>query len=138
MSDTLIHHGIKGQIWGVRRYQNEDGSRTDVGRQHENALKRYNRSVTGVIRPESEQRGRSSVTGVIRSEPSTNNGASVSGVIRPESSTNNRASVTGVIRPKTDKNSIPAEEEKDNSKISAKKTKTIANGKNWVAGFFKP
>lgn len=27
----LAHHGIKGQKWGVRRYQNEDGSYTDEG-----------------------------------------------------------------------------------------------------------
>lgn len=27
----LAHHGIKGQKWGVRRYQNEDGSLTDEG-----------------------------------------------------------------------------------------------------------
>lgn len=27
----LAHHGIKGQRWGVRRYQNEDGSYTDEG-----------------------------------------------------------------------------------------------------------
>jgi len=28
----LYHHGIKGQKWGVRRYQNQDGSYTDEGR----------------------------------------------------------------------------------------------------------
>ena len=30
--DTLAHHGIKGQKWGVRRYQNADGSFTDAGK----------------------------------------------------------------------------------------------------------
>ena len=28
----LAHHGIKGQKWGVRRYQNPDGSYTDEGK----------------------------------------------------------------------------------------------------------
>ena len=31
--DYLAHHGIKGQKWGVRRYQNGDGSLTPEGRQ---------------------------------------------------------------------------------------------------------
>lgn len=32
--NTLYHHGIKGQKWGLRRYQNEDGSLTSEGRRH--------------------------------------------------------------------------------------------------------
>ena len=30
--DFLAHYGVKGQEWGVRRYQNEDGSLTPEGR----------------------------------------------------------------------------------------------------------
>lgn len=30
--EELYHHGIDGQHWGVRRYQNEDGSLTPEGR----------------------------------------------------------------------------------------------------------
>jgi hypothetical protein len=30
--DYLVHYGIKGQKWGIRRYQNEDGTLTAAGR----------------------------------------------------------------------------------------------------------
>lgn len=30
--DYLEHHGIKGQRWGIRRYQNPDGSLTEAGK----------------------------------------------------------------------------------------------------------
>lgn len=40
----LAHHGIKGQKWGVRRYQNTDGSLTAVGK------KRYAQTADGSYR----------------------------------------------------------------------------------------
>lgn len=33
MSEYLIHHGTKGMKWGVRKYQNADGSLTPAGKQ---------------------------------------------------------------------------------------------------------
>lgn len=39
-SDYLMHFGIKGQKWGVRRFQNPDGTLTEAGK------KRYSPSTT--------------------------------------------------------------------------------------------
>ena len=35
LKNYLEHHGVKGQKWGVRRYQNKDGSLTKEGRKRE-------------------------------------------------------------------------------------------------------
>ena len=35
MNNNLQHHGIKGQKWGVRRFQNKDGSLTLAGRKRQ-------------------------------------------------------------------------------------------------------
>lgn len=34
METYLAHHGILGMKWGIRRYQNEDGTLTEAGKKH--------------------------------------------------------------------------------------------------------
>ncbi len=41
--EELQHHGIKGQKWGVRRYQNEDGSLTAKGKQRYGTQENFER-----------------------------------------------------------------------------------------------
>lgn len=59
-SKVLMHYGIKGQKWGIRRYQNEDGSYTPAGR------KRMQKQVDRIV---AKQRSR----GVRRSTAHTSN-----------------------------------------------------------------
>lgn len=38
-TNYLVHHGVKGQRWGIRRYQNPDGSLTAEGKRKLNTYK---------------------------------------------------------------------------------------------------
>ena len=44
---VLIHHGIKGQKWGIRRFQNKDGSLTTAGKKRVAKLESQYISLTG-------------------------------------------------------------------------------------------
>ena len=52
--DYLTHHGIKGQKWGVRRFENEDGSLTPAGKaryaDYDGPLSRKKRKVVRDLR----------------------------------------------------------------------------------------
>lgn len=40
-STELCHHGIKGQKWGIRRFQNKDGTRTAAGKAREKEQRKH-------------------------------------------------------------------------------------------------
>lgn len=50
--EYLEHYGIKGQKWGIRRYQNEDGTLTAEGRKRYDQMEKWENSKSGQRRIE--------------------------------------------------------------------------------------
>ena len=46
--NELYHHGIKGQKWGVRRYQNADGTYTQAGKKRRDTTEGYSYKKTSL------------------------------------------------------------------------------------------
>lgn len=71
-STHLAHHGVSGQKWGVRRFQNSDGSLTELGRQRLGyTVKAVKSGITGVVK-KTYALGKNTALGTVRSAKKVN------------------------------------------------------------------
>ena len=54
--DSLAHYGVKGMKWGVRRYQNKDGSYTNAGKHRRRSQNSSDYEETRSLRRKSSKR----------------------------------------------------------------------------------
>ena len=50
--NVICHHGIEGQKWGIRRYQNNDGTYTSAGKERKYEHVEQNKASSGLTRRE--------------------------------------------------------------------------------------
>lgn len=67
--DYLDHHGIQGQKWGVRRYQNEDGSLTAAGKRR--IKQEFSKRLDSDIEYEKKLNSELSKKGIVRNKNGT-------------------------------------------------------------------
>lgn len=124
MYGYLIHHGIKGQKWGVRRFQNSDGSLTPAGRERYSTGK-YARKV----RKDAESRVKKISEDVIDS--ANKSGSKMYGL---ENMLKSEASIQRKIGKKSIEDNIPFELAAKDIKDAVRFT-TISNDKNFVKNY---
>ena len=113
--DELYHHGIQGQKWGIRRYQNEDGSLTDAGK------KRY-------AKLESKIQKQQKNIGKYQNRIDKNSGSYSRGAVRLARAANMRSrALNGLLVPKKKREKLLAEAARLEASGSRLQSKTLRN-----------
>lgn len=71
----FYHSGIKGMKWGIRRYQNEDGTLTEEGKERYGTPERYRAAAKEASALEESTRGASSAASTAASIMNTQRGS---------------------------------------------------------------